>query len=210
MFTAIDADLPRRACPGDVITIVGENFGTTAGLVRFKCLGESEFIDVAPVSGGWSDTEIRVTVPDGAGCGVTLRIPEGTECLCGHPVTVYRRGVIDVDFAGTAPEILSFYVTRPGVEDQVYLLPGERVTVRWEVCAATEIRVELVDLKGRVLVERDPAPASGTLRPMPPGHGDAVRWQARISATGWCDPPAERTIDVSVLNPPFRPSTGSR
>ena len=210
MFTAIDADLPRRACPGDVITIVGENFGTTAGLVRFKCLGESEFIDVAPVSGGWSDTEIRVTVPDGAGCGVTLRIPEGTERLCGHPVTVYRRGVIDVDFAGTAPEILSFYVTRPGVEDQVYLLPGERVTVRWEVCAATEIRVELVDLKGRVLVERDPAPASGTLRPMPPGHGDAVRWQARISATGWCDPPAERTIDVSVLNPPFRPSTGSR
>lgn len=188
---------PTRACAGQQITVTGTGFGSTPGLVRFKAHTVGLPIDV--VADSWTDTTIVVTVPQGAGCGLSLIISVGTIVVCNRFVDLKALGFHQVEFGGTSPEIQSFYVTRPGAE--ICLRPGEVATLRWQTCAADAIRVELVRPNGDVLVEADPAPASGSLTYTVPTTGTTERWEARITATGTCAPAAQRTVVVWPQNP---------
>ncbi|MBP9827672.1 DUF4215 domain-containing protein [Patescibacteria group bacterium] len=62
---------PSQGAAGDVVTIIGDNFGSTAGTVTFSA-------GLSAVSGDWEDGEISVTVPAGTQTGsVTVATEAG-------------------------------------------------------------------------------------------------------------------------------------
>ena len=85
-----------RACPGQVLTITGTNFGLS---------GQVVFPGSDPVNAQtWTDTRIQVVVPPTAEPGkISLSIFELLLQRCGKDFSIYRQGDTAVEFAGGTP-----------------------------------------------------------------------------------------------------------
>ncbi len=120
--------VPADACPGTELTITGRNFGTH-GSVVFP--GTAPPIP-NPSAIEWTDTRIRVVVPDGAGPGaITLSILEASLMRCGQTFTVFRTGGSDVSFEGGTAAVTAFLLD--GSKDPLRVDPGEVVSISCDV-----------------------------------------------------------------------------
>ncbi len=93
-LTAISGFSPATitAGTGSVLTITGSGFGATqgAGVVRFRNADDGGASLITPIPSQyilWSDTEIRVQVPDGAGTG-TIQVVQGVTFTSGSALTI--------------------------------------------------------------------------------------------------------------------------
>lgn len=133
------------ACPGTELTITGRNFGAHGSIV---------FPGTAPPIPNpsaieWTDTRIRVVVPDGAGPGViTLSILEASLMRCGQVFTVFRTGSSDVAFEGGTATVTAFLLD--GSKDPLRVDPGEIVSISCDVTVHPRART-------RVFVTQDGA-----------------------------------------------------
>lgn len=186
---------PARACPGDTVELCGTGFGDVPGVVVFR---ERNRLDYGPVGQvvDWCCDGIRVVVPQGAGCGLTLRLPDRTAKVCGRYLDVRPIGCFDAQFEGTSPEILKFDVA--GREDGDCLEPGSPLVVSWTACATDRVQVQIVnDETGAVIDELDPAPERGRWRFDGSGFTETTRVRVRVVADGQCSPPqVERSISL--------------
>jgi hypothetical protein len=177
---------PARACPGDEIVIRGCGFGALAGTVMFRQHGA-----VAPgpvvTPESWCDDEIRVIVPEGAGCGLVVQPPAETVRVCDRFVELRPHGCAEASFEGTSAEVLRFGVEgRTGGE---CLEPGEPLRIRWRTCAADRVRVAIVDEDtGAVIAVRDPAPATGRWDFTDTDFTSTRRVRVQLTARGSCRP----------------------
>ncbi len=197
----IESVSPTRACPGEQIQLQGHGFGTVPHPIRFARYGQpNRFIEVPADS--WSDTLIVVTVPDGAGCGVSIGpIFVDTLPACGRFIDQYRPGTILQDFEGTSPEIRSFTVN--GEREMLAVQPGETLVFRWDVCAADHVRFELRDEQGKLIVGIDPAAQTGKFSFTATQVDVTTHVIASLLAEGNCDPPnAQEHIDIWIQEPP--------
>lgn len=122
------------ACPGRVLRILGVNFGLT-GSVIFPGKGSGV---VATDVQLWSNTEIRVRVPDGAAPGeIRLSIYERTLNLCGRMWPIYRLGKTIPYFQGGIPAVLKFLVD--GKAPVVIAAPDTDVTIAFTTSAGTAV-----------------------------------------------------------------------
>jgi hypothetical protein len=115
------------ACPGWLITLTGVNFGPT-GAVFFPAKG-SLAEQPAPFE-HWTDTSIRVRVPDWASPGaIRLSIFVETLDLCGKLYAIYRLGNSLPYFHGGVPVVHSFTVE--GEPSQAVVDPNAEVTAKF-------------------------------------------------------------------------------
>ncbi len=195
----INSVVPARACAGSLITINGSGFTDEAGTVEFRERGRYSWITVEAES--WSDTQITVRVPTEASCGVQLKILVGTATVCGRFIDIYRRGTIEINFAGAAADIRSFRVN--GRNSTRCVIPGNDITVSWDVCASDNTSVILLDEYDQVIMVRNPAPANGSFTFNVPAGNTTRHWRAVMAASGTCDPATQtREIDVWIHQTP--------
>lgn len=115
------------ACPGSTITILGSNFGSVPGLVCFP-FGAYFPGGTCVQALSWTDTEVRVVVPLGAGSGeLYLSILERTEYICGKFFGITREGVGARLFLGGSAAVSSLVVNG----GQRCAEPGATVDVSW-------------------------------------------------------------------------------
>jgi hypothetical protein len=178
---------PPRACPGDELVICGDCFGGSAGKVIFRQKGGfGPGPVVSPES--WCDDKITVIVPEGAGCGLALKLPADTVRVCDRFVEYHPHGCMEANFEGTSPEILKFTVK--GHVHGECLEPGEPLRIRWNTCAVDRVRVAIIDERsGAVIAERDPAEAHGRWDFTATNFTTTTRLRVQITAEGRCQPP---------------------
>jgi hypothetical protein len=184
---------PPRACPGDEIVIIGKGFGDKPGRVVFR---EKGGLDAGPAvePRSWCDDRITLDVPEGAGCGLWLLLPHDTVEICRRFLEYRRTGCIEKGFEGTSAEILRFGVK--GHSDGECLEPGEPLHIRWNTCAADQVRVEILNLDtGAVIAALDPADPSGRWDFTATNFTSTVPLRVQITATGTCQP---RTVSRHV------------
>ena len=136
-ITAVEND---GNCAGASIIIRGQNFGDRPGRV---CFGSSTSGPLLPDGGRcvpadeWSDTEIRVRLPEGTTAGyLTLSILEKTITVCGKLRQVYRNGN-SAEFTGGGVALRAYLSSN-------CVAPGEAFSVNYSVVpedAAVTIRV---------------------------------------------------------------------
>lgn len=155
---------PAHALPGEAVRILGEGFGTGGGQVAFD--GASA---VEPLS--WTDTEVRVVVPEGARPGLlSLRILDGVVRVRRRMVEFYREGA-GFPFEGGRPLVRSVLVDGRG--EGAWVRPGDPVAVSWTTVSGRQARVSLhararPSVAGAdashdvVLFDEDDLPASGS------------------------------------------------
>lgn len=177
-YTVTDVT-PARACAGDVITIRGTGFGSAGGEVIFEGGTTGEVVT-------WTDTEITARVPEGAGCGLHLKILDETVEVCGRFIDVYKSGRLRANFGGTTPKIIAFQID--GERRRVCARPGADVDIHWETCAADIIEITITDEDGDVLAENHPTAASGTWTHHVSDGDETRALTARIHVEGRCSP----------------------
>jgi IPT/TIG domain len=146
---------PNDACPGGTITITGTEFGDAPGLVAFA--GSSPAVPAL-----WTDTEVRVVVPDDA-IGGTLRllIVEKTIAVCGdHAISIYRKGS-GFDFDGGKATVYSLAVVHPYGR---CVPPDKEVTILWAAVPSNAIVTLRVSSDGFLLREFTNLAASGSMQ----------------------------------------------
>jgi hypothetical protein len=185
---------PLPACPGDVLIIQGTNFGAT-GSVSFpnRRLVPST---VTVLASSWSDTEIRVTVPQDATSGeLGLKIFGGTMALCGHVMSLPRRGT-GLDFEGGLPNVSALTVN--GSEDTLCVAPGNDIDIAWASNSGTAHTVHLVVREGAIvrLNQSSLAAAGSVIFPVPADDSDH-RYAITLTATNACGD-HERTHNVVI------------
>ena len=121
---------PVDACPGDLLTITGRNFGMH-GSVVFPGTA-------APVPSTsaleWTDGRIRIVVPDGVGPGpISLSILEASFVQCGQLFTVFRTGGSDLPFEGGTAAVNLFVLD--GTDNPLRVDPGAFVSIYCDVTA---------------------------------------------------------------------------
>ncbi|MEA2080084.1 MAG: hypothetical protein U9P00_09545, partial [Pseudomonadota bacterium] len=192
---------PLRACPGDKLVICGSGFGKEAGRVVFRQKGA---IGLGPSvkPDAWCTTSIELKVPEDAGCGLYLRLPKDTVRVCDRFLEYRPIGCMDAEFEGTSVEILKFLV-KDHVNNEC-LRPGEPLKIRWKVCAADSVRVEILNRKtGQVIAQQDPADNRGCWDFLSTNFTSTTEVTLRITARGKCKPPeVSREIDFVYQNPP--------
>jgi IPT/TIG domain len=195
----INSVTPTVACPGDRIVIRGTGFGN-AGLVVFRRLGGGE-LKVAAES--WTDTEIEVVVPAGAGGGLWLEIRAGEALVCGVLIPMHATGAVYENFDGTAPFVEALHLGGSHVGPYV-VRPGGSFAVHWRAYGATGRTLTVSDETGAVLLQIGPnLPAVGVTSTIaaprtwsPPAAARPGRTCARSTSGSaptprWC-PPASR------------------
>ena len=140
---------PVDACPGTELTISGRNFGTH-GSVVFP--GTAAPIP-NPSAIEWTDTRIRVVVPDGAGPGpITLSILEASLVRCGQVFTVFRAGGSDLPFEGGTAAVTAFLLD--GTKDPLRVEPSDVVSISCDVTAHPKARTHVfVSLNGATIAD---------------------------------------------------------
>jgi hypothetical protein len=125
---------PIDACPGELVTILGTNFGTLGGTVGFKAAfgSDPDYIAVNPLS--WADTVILVIVPAEAREGpLRIHALDHTFETCFRRFQVYRLpdkfGPQNDAFEGGLPDIFS--VQADGKDKGAWAGPGATVTISW-------------------------------------------------------------------------------
>jgi len=205
-MTSLSTD---HACEGELLIIQGRNFGEgfhgdTPSLVCFAtniftirtdrnrdfCCVEAE---------QWSDTEIRVRVPECAGSGqLSLRIWELGVEVCGNLFSIYMQGD-GLDFDGPFLTInLSIDGSRP-----LFVLPNTDVTIEWFVQPATNVVVELeiigMTWPSTIIVTGLPAIGSYLLHTASSEHQLTVKLKAQHTL---CNSSATNTLEFWVTVPP--------
>ncbi|MDB4292431.1 IPT/TIG domain-containing protein [Maribacter sp.] len=151
----IDSVSPEAGCPGILITIDGENFGTDPGRVRFVGVtGGSIYTD--PVT--WSDTKITVIVPDHAGSGlISLEIIDEMKVICNKTFPIYRTGN-GIAFDADSAQVTMLRIN--GNSSNITAEPGEVLTITW---GATHENVSIRIKRGSSFIqEYIGLPATGT------------------------------------------------
>ena len=159
----ITAISPNDACPGDLVVITGSNFGNVPGQICFPfgffapgstCV-QAEF---------WSDTEIRVLVPAGAGSGeLFLKIIEGHIVICGKIFQIGRKGEGVRTFLGGRATISSLRVD--GKTNNACVDPATQAVVSWVASrggAGNTVQIRVM-VGATVLVDQSGLPDTGTL-----------------------------------------------
>jgi len=149
---------PAVACPGDVISIIGTNFGST-GKVVFRRLGGGELEVNART---WTGTLITVEVPPTAAGGLWLRIPAGTRVVCGVVIETSVPGQVFEGFDGSAPYIEALHLGGSAWPPFV-VRPGAPISVHWRVYGATGIVVQVFDETGAMVASLTNPPGLGYL-----------------------------------------------
>jgi hypothetical protein len=192
----IDSVQPPRACPGDLVVVCGCGFGVVDGVVTFRQYGTMDDGPRGTIE-AWCDTSFTVRVPDGAGCGMSVRLPAHTVEICGRFLDVHPHGCVETEFEGTAADILHFSLAEHSEGECVE--PGTPLRVSWRVCAADRVVVRAVDADtGAVLDALDPAPDRGHWTFDGNGITRTTRVRLEVAAQGICQPP-EVTRSVTVV-----------
>ena len=197
---------PARACIGDEVIICGEGFGPYPGAVVFRQKGS---IHPGPIAtpNEWCNDQVRVTVPQGAGCGLTLQLPAETIKVCGRFLEYRPYGCMKAEFEGTSAEILSFSVE--GRQEGDCLLPGEPLRICWKTCAADNVSVEIMNTEtNSVIGSLNPAEDRGCWTFAETDFNQTTPVRIVVTARGKCQPaqvtrqmnltfqrPADLTID---------------
>jgi hypothetical protein len=194
------------ACPGDLIFITSQGFGTKPGLVRFHvppgkgqadilAIGPSSYVDVVPQ--GWSDTQIAVTIPQFASCGkFAIRIPTGTVTVAGKTVDTYK-DIGPIKIGGTLPEVID--LRADGVAGQLVCAPGTLVDLTWYACPDDAVVTLSVNVDGGNLWTKANLPPSGS-EVLPVGGTKTTTYTVTLKATTVCGS-ATKTLPVIVHKP---------
>jgi hypothetical protein len=186
---------PATACPGDVITLTGNGFGSVSGRVRFG--------GVEATATTWTDTSITVEVPAGAGNPLSLVLPKFTRMVCGRLIESTPNGTVTATFEVGIPEIQAFFVGSPWNRPWC-VEPGAPIPLTWRVIGSTQVRVEILDSAGQVLFASDPAPRNGILsQTTAPPASQTRRLTARLTATGACGSTVVDEFDIYVTRRPM-------
>jgi hypothetical protein len=136
-----------RACPGEIITLTGVNFGPFGVVVFTGKNAEVSATDV-PL---WSDTQIQVRVPQGATPGpIRLSILITSLFLCNRFWNVFRLGTTIPYFNGGVPAILLFLVD--GKTANVIVEPDADMSIKLDTSVGEGVNVQLRVLRGAVSV----------------------------------------------------------
>jgi hypothetical protein len=142
--------VPQGACPGEEITITGSGFifEGGGGVVNFPSDVRGVKVPVEPVS--WSDTEIKVIVPENACDGfLDLDIPgSDTIIACDVEIELFVASGDPVPFKGGQTRLISFDVPESLCYDA-----GDNINVAWRGCNIDQVRLEILTLSGDVLAE---------------------------------------------------------
>jgi hypothetical protein len=180
----IDSLSNIEACPGQTITIRGQNFGHRGRVSfpypdvsdpAFGAGGGVKFVGVEPTR--WTDTEVDVVVPSWATVG-ELRLAAFTRYtdLC-TTIDVYRLGN-SILFQGGLAGVYKVYVAGveldPDAKPPHNLAPGDSVALTWQASSGPTVRltIQLMDgatelwkqtnllggYRGTVLTVPDPEP----------------------------------------------------
>ena len=186
---------PARACVGDEIVICGEGFGSYPGVVVFRQKGSIAWGPIATPD-DWCDDQIRVTVPQGAGCGLTLRMPANTQEVCNRFLEYRPHGCFKAEFEGTSAEILAFSVE--GRQEGDCLEPGEPLRICWKTCAADRVTVEIINTETNAVIgSLDPADARGCWNFTETDFDQTTPVRIVVTAQGQCEP-AEVSRDMNL------------
>ncbi|HEX6717978.1 MAG TPA: FAD-binding protein [Pyrinomonadaceae bacterium] len=216
-FYSIDSISPPGACPGDVLTITGSGFifeGST-GVVNFPTAVSGSFIPAEPLDGEWTDTLIRVKVPEGACDGfLDLEIPGGADTMlvCDVVLDLFIAAVDPAEFVGGRTHLLHF-----SASTDACLNAGDVVTFSWQGCNINHAEIFIRDSLGSDIativvldgMTRYPA------RYVAPAFDRSMVLTARIEVFGPCGIDAMETVitvrrGLSLPGPdPFEPVGGS-
>jgi len=194
------------ACPGDLIFITSQGFGTKPGLVRFHvppgkgqadilAIGPSSYVDVVPQA--WTDTQIAVTIPQFASCGkFAIRIPTGTATIAGKTVDTYKN-IGPIKIGGTLPEVIDLRAN--GVAGQLVCPPGTLVKLTWYACPDDAVVSLNVKVAGKNLWTKANLPPSGS-EVLPVGAAKTTTYTVTLKATTVCGS-VTKTLPVIVHKP---------
>ena len=138
----IDNVDPVDACPGDEITLTGYGFGPNASSSRVRFAANpgrspdgSAFVDAVPTS--WSDTLVRVVVPEAAAQGpVSLRIWRGAGSFCGSVFNALASGNA-VPFGSATWRVIEAFNISGEVttsdDGSIIVAPGADVGISWSI-----------------------------------------------------------------------------
>ena len=147
-MTSLSTD---HACEGELLIIQGRNFGEGVhdGTPSLVCFATNRFTTdrnfCCVEAEEWSDTEIRVRVPECAGSGqLSLRIWEATIEVCGNKFALYMQGD-GLDFTGP---FITLYLSVDGTRP-LYVLPDTDVTLAWiaEPHGYVVVQLEIIELR---------------------------------------------------------------
>lgn len=154
----IDSISPTDACAGELVTLLGQDFGP-AGAVAFT--GGPSGVDVPAVS--WSGTEITVVVPAAARPGpVRVKSKIDTIRVCDRLIDVFRDGN-SIGFDGGVPNVIA--LTIDGRDTDCWAVPGP-ATVEWKIpvsAANVSVTVSAPGAPTSVSVHAWPAERSATV-----------------------------------------------
>lgn len=137
------------ACPGEIITLKGKNFGSS-GSVLFPSKGMLNQLPANDVP-LWTDQEIRVRVPIWAAPGIIrLQILIENLEMCGKVIPVYRLGTTVPYFNGGRPVVQYLWVDGE-YSDHVFE-PDVELTVDYEASVGTGVVGELTVWNGSVSI----------------------------------------------------------
>jgi hypothetical protein len=200
---------PAGACPGDVVTITGTGFifeGHTGG-VHFSGAGGAIIPSDPALS--WTDTEIRVAVPEGACDGeLQLVMPPGVSdiLVCGDAIVslFVPSSSETVLFVGGETHIDSFTSSVP--PDRC-LPPGGVVRLDWRVCNTESIRLTVTDTTGEFSdVVPFTADMAGFRYTVPDDFTENKSLILVLEVSGPCG--SDRaSLNVSVRKAPIDPAT---
>jgi hypothetical protein len=193
-FYSIDSISPSGACPGDVITITGSGFlfeGST-GVINFPTSVSGSFTPATPIE--WSDTVIRVRVPEGACDGfIDLEIPGGADTIlvCDVVLELFIAAAHPAEFIGGRTHLIHF-----SASTDACLNAGDVVAFSWHGCNIAHAEIFIRDRLGSdiaAIVVFDGTtrfPARYTV----PALERSMTLTARIEVSGPCGSDARETI----------------
>ena len=150
----------------------------------------------------WTDTRIRVVVPNGAAPGtIALSILEASLMRCGQVFTVFRMGGSDVPFEGGTAAVTAFLLN--GSTDPLRVNPGDVVSISCDVTTHPRARTRVFVTQGGVTIADFGTLAGGGHRqhdftaPRPAGP---VTCLVHLTVGGPCgEVDRQRTITVAAM-----------
>lgn len=198
----IDGFAPPSACPGDILTVTGSGFGPAADAgVVFTSVDDRPILVASAQCQSWSDTQIVVVVPAGAGKGpvgvVSIPAAQGATApatlaadaiseaqTCLGPVAGQRLADVVGKVVGPVlslpamqPDRLNYFAGgAPKIHafgvDRTVIWPNAVVTLRWTVEGATGVQI----VPG-------PQPPGGPAHELPPVPGPLDPSSGSVSVT---------------------------
>jgi hypothetical protein len=185
-----------NACAGQPLTMTGDHFGKS-GLVVFPGVAQPVAAEL------WTDTTIRVTVPNGTAPGkIYLSIFEQRLQRCGKAFDIYRLGDTLLDFSGGVPKILSLWVD--SVQGDTSAEPGSDVNIWFETSQGSRVTAVLTITNGGVVIfQTPPLPGGGHSLTFhaPAAPSGPIDLTVTLRAQGVCEA-VERAVTLTITHQP--------